>query len=337
MSFFAEYGMFLLKTVTIVSAILVIIATMVTLKLKSKAIDKGTLSIEKLNDNYDEMSDIINDTIQTKSEKKAFKKTQKEKSKKAKDTSKKKLFVLHFDGDIRASALSALREEITAILLTAKPHEDEVLLKLDSSGGLVNAYGLAASQLQRLRDAHITLTVAIDKMAASGGYMMACVANTIIAAPFSVIGSIGVIAQLPNFHRLLQKNHVEFEQITAGEYKRTLTVFGENTRAGRAKLQDEINEMHELFKVFVKTHRPQVDLDQVATGEHWFATQAIDKALVDKLQTSDDYLLRYNDTHDMYAIRYQFKQPLAKRFTSAIQRSADHLLSRQQNKRDYIA
>lgn len=337
MSFFAEYGMFLIKTATIVAAILVIIATIVTLKLKAKAEEKGALSIEKINDHYDEMSEIINSDTQTKTEKKATKKAQKAKTKADKDTIKKRLFVLRFDGDIKASALSALREEITAILLTAKAQEDEVLIKLDSSGGLVNAYGLAASQLQRLRDANLSLTVAIDKMAASGGYMMACVANAIIAAPFSIIGSIGVIAQLPNFHRLLQKNHVDFEQITAGEYKRTLTVFGENTRAGREKLQDEVNEMHELFKTFVKTHRPQVDLDQVATGEHWFATQAIDKALVDKLQTSDDYLLSRKDTHDLYAVRYLFKQPFTKRFSNAIQQSADRLFSRSQTKQDYMA
>ena len=337
MSFLAEYSMFLIKTATIVISMLIILSTIIAMKSKNRSSEKGAISIKKINEKYDETSEIIYDEIQSKDEKKSFKKLLKEKIKQSKNSKKKKLFVVDFNGDIRASQLSALREEVTAILLTAK-QDDEVLVKLESGGGVVNGYGLAASQLQRLRDAKLSLTVSIDKVAASGGYMMACIANKIIAAPFSIIGSIGVIAQLPNFHRLLQKNHVDFEQITAGEYKRTLTVFGENTRAGRAKLQDEVNEMHDLFKSFVKENRPQVNLDEVATGEHWFATQAIDKALVDKLQTSDDYLMQKKDSHDMYQICYKIKQPLAKKLGSGIQQSIDRFLTSNRNTaKDYIA
>lgn len=326
MSFFAEYSLFLAKTATIVIAIIAVLITILALKAKAKMEEEGALQIKKLNEKYDDLSETINDVIQTKAEKKALKSAQKKSAKKEADT-KKRIFVLNFDGDIKASAVDDLRESITAVLLTAKK-DDHVLLRLESGGGVVNGYGLAASQLQRLRDANINLVASIDKIAASGGYMMACVANKIIAAPFAIIGSIGVIAQLPNFHRLLQKNNVDFEQITAGEYKRTLTIFGKNTDEGREKLQEEINDVHELFKSYVKDHREKVIIDEVATGEHWFATQCVEKNLIDHLQTSDDYLLSKKDEFDIYEIDFKIKQPLMKRLNLFVQNSFHQLFAK---------
>lgn len=326
-AFFSAYGLFLAKTITLVLAFIAVLLAIFALKARTKESEKGTLHIQKLNEKYDEMIDIINDTIQSKFEKKLLKTKDKKKSKKEKDPEekiKKRIFVTEFDGDIKASAVDDLRETITAIILTAKP-DDHVLLRLESGGGMVHGYGLASSQLQRLRDAKIQLTVSIDKVAASGGYMMACVANKIIAAPFAIIGSIGVLAQIPNFHKLLEKNNIDFEQITAGQYKRTLTMFGKNTNEGREKLQHEINETHELFKSFVKTNREQIDIDAVATGEHWFATQCIEKNLVDTLQTSDDYLLSHKDEFDIYEIAFKIKQPLAKRLGVLAQNTLQQL------------
>jgi serine protease SohB len=225
--------------------------------------------------------------------------------------------VLHFNGDIRASAVSALREEITAILTMAEK-TDEILVCLDSGGGLVNAYGLAASQLQRIKDAKIKLIIAIDKVAASGGYMMACIADRIIAAPFAIIGSIGVLAQIPNFHRFLQKKSIDFEQLTAGQYKRTLTLFGENTEKAREKMQQEIDDTHELFKTFIHQHRPNIDIEKVSTGEHWYATTALNLNLVDALQTSDDYLLSASKQADIYEICFKLKKSLGKRLSANV-------------------
>ena len=311
MDFLINYGFFLAKTVTIVIAILVVIAAIVALKAKAKAaLEMGSLDIQSLNEKYDELADAMNECTLTKAEKKTKKKNTKNKKT---DEKSKRLFVLRFDGDIKASGVDALRESITAILLSAS-QEDEVLLCLESGGGMVPHYGLAASQLQRIRNANIALTVAIDKIAASGGYMMACVANQIIAAPFAIIGSIGVVAQLPNFHRLLKKNDIDFEQITAGEYKRTLTLFGENTKEGREKLQSEINDTHALFKSFVGMHRPEVVIDNIATGEHWYATQCLERKLVDSIQTSDDYLLSKKTSHQLFEVNYKVKQSLLKRF-----------------------
>ncbi len=206
--------------------------------------------------------------------------------------------------------------------------DDEVLLRLESGGGLVHSYGLAASQLQRIRDRGASLTVAVDKVAASGGYMMACVGQKVIAAPFAVIGSIGVIAQLPNFHRLLKKNDIDFELLTAGEYKRTLTLFGENTDAGREKFREELEDTHGLFKDFVSAHREQVDIDRVATGEVWYGQRALDVGLVDALTTSDAYIQERLDSHDAFEVRYVPQKNWQQKLAMAAEASAERILSR---------
>jgi serine protease SohB len=210
-----------------------------------------------------------------------------------------------------------LREEISAVVQVARP-SDEVLLRLESSGGMVHTYGLAASQLRRIRQAGIRLTAAVDEVAASGGYMMACVADRIIAAPFAVIGSIGVVAQLPNFNRFLREHNVDFELHTAGEYKRTLTLFGENTEAARAKFREEIEDTHALFKTFVTDNRPQLDIAQVATGEHWYGSRALERKLVDAIQTSDDYLLAASKDKDIYEVRFKRRQGLPERLAHSV-------------------
>ncbi|USA45632.1 protease SohB [Acinetobacter sp. C26M] len=213
-----------------------------------------------------------------------------------------KIYVLDFKGDVQASAVDTIREEITLILATAKAGHDRVVVRLESPGGMVHGYGLAAAQLVRLRDAGFNVTICVDKVAASGGYMMACIANEIISAPFAVVGSIGVVAQVPNFNRLLKQYNVDFELYTAGEYKRTVTMFGENTPEGKAKFEEELQQTHSLFKHFVEKYRPQLDVAKVATGEHWYGEDARQLNLVDKLQTSDEYLLSLLPKHDIYVI-----------------------------------
>ncbi|WP_105104394.1 protease SohB [Microbulbifer pacificus] len=240
---------------------------------------------------------------------------------------RKRLFVVHFDGDIKASALSNLREEITAILQVAQP-EDEVVVCLESPGGMVANYGLAASQLARVRTAGVRLTIVVDKVAASGGYMMACVADRILAAPFAMLGSIGVVAQLPNFHRLLQRNDVDFELFTAGEYKRTVTMFGENTPEGKEKFQSDLDEIHTLFQHFVSEYRPQLDVTKVATGEVWFGQRALDLALVDELKTSDEYLTSRARDADLYQVEYKERQNIAKKIGFAAQSGVESAVVR---------
>ena len=295
MNFLTEYGLFLLQSVTIVAAILIIVGGILSMGRKSKP----KLEILSLNEKYEDLKHLLHKEIIGKK----LKKSKKDK------TIKPKLFVVDFNGDIKASQVDALREEITAILTIAKP-EDEVLLRLESPGGSVNGYGLAASQLQRLRDKEINLTVSIDKIAASGGYLMACVGSKIIAAPFAIIGSIGVVAQIPNFHRLLKKNDIDVELLTAGEYKRTLTLFAENNDKGRKKFQEDLEKIHDNFKNYVLTNRQQLDIDKVSTGEHWLARDAFDLRLVDSLKTSDEYLADKIATFAAFKITVQSKQTL---------------------------
>ncbi|MCJ8273499.1 MAG: protease SohB, partial [Psychrosphaera sp.] len=220
-----------------------------------------------------------------------------------------------------------LREEITAVLTIAN-EKDEVLLKVESGGGVVHGYGLAASQMMRLKDANIPLTVSVDAVAASGGYMMACVADKIIAAPFAIIGSIGVMAQIPNFNKVLKKYDVDYELFTAGEYKRTVTMFGENDEKGRAKFKQELEEVHLLFKDFVVGNRASLDIDSVATGEHWYGSDALKKGLVDHLQTSDDYLMGKSKSHKVIGVKCSIKLGIAEKLGLSLSIGADRLLSK---------
>lgn len=237
-----------------------------------------------------------------------------------------KIYVLDFKGDVQASAVDTIREEITLILATAKAGHDRIVVRLESPGGMVHGYGLAAAQLVRLRDAGFNVTICVDKVAASGGYMMACIANEIISAPFAVVGSIGVVAQVPNFNRLLKQHNVDFELYTAGEYKRTVTMFGENTPEGKAKFEEELQQTHSLFKHFVEKYRPQLEVAKVATGEHWYGEDARELNLVDKLQTSDEYILSLLPKHDVYVINTRKRPTFGEKLGLQAAQMAENLI-----------
>lgn len=325
--FFLNYGLFLAKTGTIVAAIVLVVGFIVTMSSKKQGESKDSFEIKKLNKKYDDIAKVMNTSMLPKDGLKKYLKEEKDRlksiSKDKKDEGqRKRIYVLNFHGDIRASAVASLREEITAILMVASAN-DEVFMRLESGGGVVHGYGLAASQLMRIREKNIPLTVSVDKVAASGGYMMACVGNRIIAAPFSIIGSIGVIAQVPNFHRVLKKHDVDFEQFTAGEFKRTVTMFGENTEEAKSKFREEIEDIHVLFKDFIVKHRPEVDITKVSTGESWPGTRALEKKLVDELKTSDDYLLGNSQLADIYEISYVSKKSLIEKIGFQFQSLVD--------------
>jgi serine protease SohB len=323
-----EYGIFFAKFITVVLVLAIIAGGLFIMIFRSRTGIDGHLNITNLNSKFETVSLMLKSQILPKKE---FKKTVKEhkamlkKKDKAIDPEqkRKRLFVINFKGDIRATEVTSLREEITAILTVATTG-DEVLVKLESAGGTVHGYGLAASQLKRVRDKGIELTIAVDKVAASGGYMMACVAHKIIAAPFAIIGSVGVLAQIPNFNRLLKKHDIDFEEITAGRYKRTLTLFGKNTDEDREKVQEELEEIHQLFKDFISENRSQVDVEKIATGEHWHGKRALELKLVDELLTSDDYLSSSVATADIFEIDYERKKPMSEKIISFGTKLLDH-------------
>ncbi len=308
MEFLFAFGLFLAKAVTIVIAILIVVFSIFAMTRRGDSPDsfRDIVKVTKLNDRYDAMRDAIGATLLSKKEKKQRRKDRKKEKKSEKkdgpDKDRNRVFVLDFDGDTSASEVESLRDEITAILTSAK-EGDNVFLRLESPGGQVHGYGLAASQLARFREQNIPLTVSVDKVAASGGYMMACVADHIIAAPFAIVGSIGVVAGLPNFHRLLKENNVDYELFTAGEYKRTVTMLGENTDKARQKMHEDLEELHDLFKDFVGTHRPGVKLEEVANGDTWFGSQGIENGLIDEVRTSDDWLLDKSEQTDIYSVK----------------------------------
>ena len=360
MNWFSQYSLFLAETVTVVVAILAILIFILCQRRKSSTV-AGRMSVKDISKEYEQAKDEMLMSSMDEAEAKQFtkdlkkqKKLEKKQAKQAAKLNKKqtdtvasddtvkspettsalqtkpKLFVLSFNGSMDAHEVEELRQEITAVLAIIKP-EDEVVVKLESPGGVVHGYGLAASQLLRFRTRNIPFTAVVDKVAASGGYMMACTANKIVAAPFAIVGSIGVVAQIPNFNRLLKKHDVDIELQTAGEYKRTLTMFGENTDEGRQKFKQELEETHLLFKDFVKEYRPNIDIEQVATGEHWFATQAKEKGLVDEISTSDDFILSHLDTHKIIAVNYQRKQKLSEKLSKNVVKGMERLFFRQGN------
>jgi serine protease SohB len=349
LEFFSEYGLFLAKTVTIVVAILVLMAAAVANAMRQKKDGKGEITVTHLNKEVenlrDEIRHVVEDAQTLKADAKADKKQKKLEKKEAKreakreqkakknDTAeesevKKRIYVLDFDGDPKASQVEELRRAITAIMTMIRPESDEILLRLESPGGMVHSYGLAASQLHRIRSKDIPLTICVDKVAASGGYMMACVASNLIAAPFAYIGSIGVLVQIPNFNKLLKKKNVDFEMVTAGEHKRTLTMFGENTAKGREKMLEDVTEVHDLFKGFIRDSRPGMDIDKLATGETWLGSRALELGLIDEVATSDEIITNACAEADVYHVAYEKKKGIADKLGSLMENTLDNTLLR---------
>jgi serine protease SohB len=320
----ADYGLFLLELVTFLGLVLVVILLVIANARRGG--DREGLTIKHINERMEQTAKQLKRVLlpkdEFKREAKAAAKASKQR-KRARPNRRKRVFVIDFKGDLRASATASLREEVSAILSVAE-EGDEVLVRLENPGGQVHEHGFAASQLLRLKARGIRLSIAVDKVAASGGYLMACVADRLMAAPFAVVGSIGVIAQLPNFHRLLEEKGVDYEMITAGRFKRTLTLFGENTDEGREKLKQELEDVHALFAAQVAAARPQVDLKRVTTGEHWYGTQALELKLVDELRTSDDYLIEAAAERDLYHVAYKRRRPFSERLLGGV----DTLLGR---------
>lgn len=327
--FFIEYGLFLAKTVTLIVGILVVIGQVVRAAVWARQQQQWQLRVRPLNDRFKRLARTLQaETLSRKEWKQLNKQDHAEhKQREKKGVERARVYVLGFEGDMRASAVRELREEITAVLAVARP-QDEVFLRLESGGGMVHSYGLAASQLVRLKQHKVKLTVAVDGIAASGGYMMACVADHIVAAPFAILGSIGVVAQLPNFNRLLKKHDVDIELHTAGEYKRTLTILGENTNKGREKFKEELEQTHDLFKAYVLEQRKKLNISAVATGEHWYGLRAIELGLCDEINTSDAWLTARAEAADLFEVKYIPSRRMSERVTGFAGRLQDAMLDR---------
>lgn len=334
MEFIQDYALFLVKALTLVILAIVLLGFVIAMISRGRdGEDAGEqLTVKHLNERYRDMEAILRQRILGKKAQRRHEQTLKRQAKmrhkEAASEDDPHIFVLRFHGDIRASRVDSLREEVSAILTLARPALDRVVVCIDSGGGMVPSYGLAAAQVARLRQAGLDVTAAVDRIAASGGYMMAAVAQRIIAAPFAIVGSIGVVAQIPNLHRLLKRHDIDIELMTAGQYKRTLTVLGENTPEGRAKFQQDLNETHSLFKDHLLQFRPQLDIDRLATGEHWYGQQALDLQLVDELQTSDDLLMGLTRAYEVFEVRYSRKQSLGQRLGLAAEHGIDQFLAR---------
>lgn len=316
MSFWEHLGLFSIQTFLIVAGIILIMIVAASLVARAKI--QESFRVENLGEKLDDAKqEVLSHILSKKDFKKWLKGFRKEHQEQSKRTDKERVFVLEFEGDIRASKVETFRKEVSVVLATAK-RGDKVVVLLESAGGLVHTYGLAASQLTRIKSAGLSLTVCVDKVAASGGYLMACVADRILAAPFALIGSIGVVAQVPNVHRLLNKNEIDYEEITAGAYKRTVSLFAPITPEGRKKFQEQIEETHDLFKRFVKDSRPVVNLEKVATGEYWYGVQAVELGLIDEIRTSDEFLMKASETADVFKLTLGAKKKISERLAESV-------------------
>lgn len=335
MDSFIQIGVFFAQTLIIVVGIIAVLMTIAALSLKAK--HEKSPEITDLNEKYKDQKESLMDVLLTSDDLKKIKKERKaaEKNKSKDEPARKKLFVVDFlKGDIQASSVDRFREEITSVLAIAKPGE-EVLVNVESPGGVVHGYGLAAAQILRLRKAGLNVIVSVDKVAASGGYMMACVAHKIIGSPFAIVGSIGVVAQVPNFHRLLKKHDVDYKEYTAGDFKRTVGLFGEITEKGEKKFLEQLEATHVLFKNFVGQFRPHLKMDEIATGEYWFGQQALEKGLIDEIKTSDEFIQEQVAEKQVFKICFEKKPSLSQKLSglvesaifSAIKQAADTAFS----------
>lgn len=339
MEWWSLYSLFAAKVATFLLALIIVL--IVIAKVRSAGRQRGSeasLSIKERKERFQPRQHQLQGIRMSDSEYKRWQKQQHKEEKarlKADQSERSVIWVLDFDGDLQASGADEMAEEITSLIEGANKG-DEVVLRLESGGGLVHAYGLAAAQLDRLRDAGLKLTVCVDRVAASGGYMMACCADHLIAAPFAVIGSIGVVAQVPNVHRLLKKHDVDVEILTAGEHKRTLTMLGENTDEGRRKFLEDLADTHTLFKQHVRQRRPLLDIDQVADGDIWYGQQALALGLTDGVQTSEGYLSqRAREGIDIFEVSLTTPRSLVSRLAhgaeSALQRTVNACVQRALN------
>ncbi len=330
MEILQHIGLFFAETFIIVAAIVAVLLTIATLALKGK--NKHAFEIEILNERFEDQVQSLKESLlsdsEIKKEHKRLKKEQKKKDKLPQSEKKfRRIFLIEFlHGDIKASASENLKEEINTVLGVATPN-DEVVVKVESPGGLVHSYGYAAAQLLRIRDAQIPLTICVDQVAASGGYLMACVGHKIIAAPFALIGSIGVVAQVPNFNRLLKKHDVDYKEYTAGDYKRTVSIFGEITEKGETKFKEQLELTHQLFKSFVSRFRPNMDIAKVATGEFWYGENAKSLGLIDDIKTSDEYILQLSKEHQVVKISFEHKPSLMEKISDSISSTISRSLS----------
>jgi serine protease SohB len=323
-----QFGFFFGKTLIIFLFIVALILIVAAIAARAKA--RPQVEVEDLNEKYADLSLIIRSFIHSKKVFKAEQKKLDEQEKKLGDD-RKNVFVLEFEGDLQASAVKELRDEVSSIVSVAKPG-DEVVVCVESPGGTVSGYGLAAAELVRLRKAELKVTICVDKVAASGGYMMACTGHKIVAAPFAVVGSIGVLAQVPNFNKLLKKHNVDYEEMTSGEFKRTVSFLGEITPKGREKFQEQLEDTHELFKNWVNEYRPQLDMNKVGTGEYWYGPRARDLNLIDDIQTSDEYLMSLTKSAKVYKVKFTPKKKFGEKLSEALGQGAakafDRLLQR---------
>lgn len=228
------------------------------------------------------------------------------------------VFVIDYVGSMMASEVVYLTAKIDAIILKSNK-DDEVVINITSPGGAVSGYGLVASQIKRLKTAGLKITATVDTVAASGGYMAAVVSDEIIAAPFAMVGSIGVVANVMIYEELLKNIGIQTNVYTSGDSKRTVVPSRVPNAEEEAKLEAQLEEIHSRFKDHVLSFRPDIDEDKVFTGQAFLAADAINFGLVDKIGTSDELLLNlYKDGHRLIEVQFIIEENIGGSVTKQV-------------------
>lgn len=224
---------------------------------------------------------------------------------------RKTAVLLSFNGDINATEVIEFGRAVSMIV-QMKDLVSEVYIIINSGGGVVNGYGLLASEIERLHYSEIETYALIDQVAASGGYMAACVANHVVAAPFAYIGSIGVVSEMPNFNQILSDNGINIEQHTAGKSKRTVTPLGKITDEDRNEFKKKLERIHRSFINHVSHYRNINDADEnknsiIFSGDYWIAEETVELelGLVDEISTSQEFLLDKMKEYNIIEITFQ--------------------------------
>ena len=160
--------------------------------------------------------------------------------------------------------------------------------------------------------------------------MMAVVADRIVASRLAVIGSIGVVGQVPNVHRLLKRFDIDVLEMTAGTNKRPVSLIGPLTDQGIETFKKQLSDTHRLFRDHVHRFRPQLDIEAVSNGDIWHGVDALTHGLIDEIATSDEMIdrARHEGDLDVFSIRWRQAKNLRERLEESVSLITEKALMR---------
>ncbi|WP_343192796.1 S49 family peptidase [Buchnera aphidicola (Taiwanaphis decaspermi)] len=302
MEFIYSYILFIIKTLSVLFFLHLFSKIIIIYILKKNDIYlNNTLKVELLNNHYKKLKNDL-----------SFFQKKKIINQKNVYNKKSNLYILDYNDKIKKNKIKKLREEISSIILVAKKN-DEVLLRLENTSDIVYEYGLVIAQLQRLRKKGIKLIISIDKIVSNGGYIIACVADHISASPFSIIGPINIVVNIPNIDKYTQTSNLNNQLNDCNTFTK-LTLIKNNTKIYVNKIFNKLDIKKYIRNSFIKDMRPSLNLNKIFNQNYWIGENAINEKLIDSINTSDDILFSKKDTHNLLKIKYVYKSNIVEKY-----------------------